>query len=297
MTRLTRALPAGRVLAAAFAFASVAPLAASAAPAPTLPPLKLLISSPLGAARAKLDAERLGVLFSAVLHRPVTAEVVGNDELAKAIAAGQGDFAWLSAIQYVEAARLSQLKVAPVAKLIRGGLPFYRSVLFARKTSKLRTPRDLQGQRLAFVREDSAAGYVLPRQVLLGAGLTPEGLKQHGQFLGDHAAVCKAVLEGRADAGATVSNDRAGGAIAGCVETVGPRASELRVIATSDPIPNDVIAVRPAFPAEGYAALRQALLGLVSRPDGQQALAQVFLAGAFVASEDGDFALLRETLK
>ena len=260
-------------------------------------PLKLLVASPLGVERAKADAERLGKLFTEALHRPVTAAVVGNEEIAKDLAAGKGDLGWLSAMQYVEAAKASNLQAAPVAKLMRGGLPFYRSVIFALKSSKLARPKDLKGKRLAFVREDSAAGYLLPRQVLLGAGLTAAELKQHGQFLGDHASVCKAVADGKADAGATVSNDRAGGAIAGCVETLGPRASELRVISISDPIPNDVIAVRPGFAAAEFAALRTVLLGLDHSAEGKQALTDVFVSDAFVASEDGDFALLRDTLK
>ena len=34
---------------------------------------------------------------------------------------------------------------------------------------------------------------------------------------------------------------------------------ELRVVATSDPIPNDVVAVRPDFSAANYQAVRNAL--------------------------------------
>ena len=295
-----------RLCAAAAAIVLVAlPALAQIAPAQepekvivkTAAPLRLLVSSPLGQERAKADAARLASLFTEALHRPVHAAVVGNDDLAKDLAAGKGDLGWLSAMQYIEAARLSGLKVAPVAKLMRGGLPFYRSVLFALKSSRLSTPKDLKGKKLAFVREDSAAGYLLPRQVLLAAGLTAAELKQHGEFLGDHAAVCKAVAEGKADGGATFSNDRSGGSIAGCVETLGPKATALKVISTSDPIPNDVIAVRPGFSVDDFAALRVLLLGLARTPEGKAALSEVFVSDAFVASEDADFTMLRETLK
>ena len=60
-------------------------------------------------------------------------------------------------------------------------------------------------------------------------------IKANGSFLGDHASVCKAVIEGKDDAGATISNDKAGGAIAGCAETLGKQVSELKVLAISDP--------------------------------------------------------------
>jgi phosphonate transport system substrate-binding protein len=267
-------------------------------------PVKLLIGAPLGAERAKTDAERLAKLMTAVLRRPVSSVVVPDSEISDALSAGKGDFAWLSAMQYVHSAGHTQgpkaqpgPAIAPVAQLLRGGLPFYRSVLFTRKGTKIVTPADLKGKLLAFVREDSAAGYLLPRQTLLASGLTEGELKKFGSFLGDHAAVCAAVADGKVAAGATVSNDRAGLSIAGCKETLGERASELKVISTSDPIPNDVIAVRPGYPVEGYAALRVALLGLGGTEEGKKVLADVFHADGFSASDDGDFALLRETLK
>ena len=134
--------------------------------------VKLLIGAPLGQGRAKADADRLAALLTALLKRSVTGVVVPDSEISDALSAGKGDFAWLSAMEYVRATR-SQGKaqavpaVAPVAQLLRGGLPFYRSVLFTRKGTKIVTPADLKSKLLAFVREDSAAGYLLPRQTLL----------------------------------------------------------------------------------------------------------------------------------
>jgi phosphonate transport system substrate-binding protein len=278
--------------------AAEAPVVAADAGAPAAAPLRLALSSPLGLARARQDAERISRLLADLLHRPVAAEVVGGGEIARTIADGKVDLGWLSAMQYVEAARVSGGQVHPAARLMRGGLPFYRSVLFTRRDQRgLSTPEQLKGKRLAFVSENSAAGYVLPRLVLLSAGLTLADLKAQGHFYGDHAAVCAAVAEGRADAGATISNDRAGGAIAGCVETIGDKATELKVISISDPIPNDVIAVRPGFSLDDYAALRTALLALGDSAEGKKALGEVFFGEAFVPSQDGDFTLLREMVK
>ena len=275
----------------------------AAKPADTSP-VRLLIGAPLGTERAKSDADRLAALLTTTLKRTVTVVVVPDSEIADALSAGKGDFAWLSAMQYIHSAGHTQgskpqagPSVAPVAQLLRGGLPFYRSVLFTRKGTKIVTPADLKSKLLAFVREDSAAGYLLPRQTLLASGLTDAELKKFGSFYGDHAAVCAAVADGKVAAGATVSNDRAGLSIAGCKETLGERANELKVISTSDPIPNDVIAVRPGYPAEGYAALRAALLGLAGMEDGKKVLAEVFHGDGFSPSDDADFALLRDTLK
>lgn len=273
---------------------AVAPAKASEEPQT----LRFALSAPLGVEKAREDARAIAALLTKAMARPVAAEVAPAKELPRLLANGLVDAAFVSAMQYAEAAELSKGKASPAAKLVRGGLPFYRSVLFARVGEKgLSLPKDLKGKRLAFVSEGSASGWLLPRLILLSAGLTDADLKRDGKFLGDHAAVCKAVLDKEADAGATISNDRAGGAIAGCAETQGKRAHELRVIATSDPIPNDVVAVRPDLPPEAFAALRNALLALDATPEGKKALADVFLADAFVAADDSDFAMLRSTLK
>jgi hypothetical protein len=97
---------------------------------------------------------------------------------------------------------------------------------------------------------------LLARRMLLGAGFTDADLA-NAKFFGDHAAVCKAVLDGAADAGATFANDGRGGPLAGCAETEG--------------------------------AERAALLAL----NGERMQA-VFHADAFVPADDGDFAPLRD---
>ncbi|MFN2548386.1 MAG: phosphate/phosphite/phosphonate ABC transporter substrate-binding protein [Myxococcales bacterium] len=248
--------------------------------------LKFALSSPLGAQQAKQDAAQLSALLSDVLHQPVEASVVPHDDLPQMLAQGKIDFAWLSASQYVRA-----VPSVPVAKLLRGGLPFYRSAIFVRKGTVKRLT-DLKGKRLAFVSEQSGAGYLLALRVLLGAGFAEPDLR-YRTFLGDHAAVCKAVLEGEADAGATFANDGRGGALAGCVETLGARAKGLKVLATSDPIPNDVIAARPGAPTELVTSLRTALLSLASSPPGREQLNAVFHADGFVPADDADYAVLR----
>ncbi|HUJ24746.1 MAG TPA: PhnD/SsuA/transferrin family substrate-binding protein [Myxococcales bacterium] len=251
--------------------------------------LKLAISSPLGAEQAQKDAAGLSQLLTQLLKQEVTAEVVPHGDLPAMLAEGRADLAWCSAGQYVDAS--ARARVEPAAKLVRGGMPFYRSALFARK--QVKRLADLRGRRLAFVSEQSSAGYVLPRQILLGAGFTEADLRGV-KFLGDHAAVCKAVLSGEAAGGATFANDGRGGPLAGCAETVGPDAvKQLHVLATSDPIPNDVVAVRPGAPADLLPAVRSALLSLSQSSDGRRKLEQLFHADAFVPADDADYAPLR----
>src|SRR5438105_3733127 len=129
--------------------------------------LKLSLSSPLGAQQAKQDAAELSQLMSQLLRQEVSAEVVKHDDLPALLAEGKVDLAWCSAGQYVDAS--ARARVEPVARLIRGGMPFYRSALFTRRGAVKRLT-DLRGKRLAFVSEQSSAGHVLARQILVAAG-------------------------------------------------------------------------------------------------------------------------------
>ena len=260
-----------------------------------LVPLRLALPSPLGADQARKDANELSALLSEAMKRKVVAEVASPKVLPMLLAQGVVDIGWLSAAQYVEASAASHGGVLPAAKLVRGGMPFYRSAIFVKAKGGVKKIGDLKGKRLAFVSEQSSAGFVLARQLLVAAGFKEADLKGE-KFFGDHAAVCKAVLEDQADAGATFANDGRGGVLAGCEETVGAqKAKELKVLATSDPIPNDVVALRPESPPELVAAVRAALMGLSNTPEGKKKLDTLFHADAFVPAEDADYALLRDS--
>ncbi|HEX9576104.1 MAG TPA: PhnD/SsuA/transferrin family substrate-binding protein [Myxococcales bacterium] len=259
-----------------------------------LVPLRLGMPSPLGAEQARKDAAELSTLLTSAMKRKVVAEVASPRVLPMLLAQGVVDLGWLSAAQYVEAAAASHGAVVPAAKLMRGGVPYYRSAIFVKSGGAAKKLTDLKGKRLAFVSEQSSAGFTLARHMLQQAGFAEADLKGE-KFFGDHAAVCRAVLNGEADAGATFANDGRGGSLAGCEETVGPEESKgLRVLATSDPIPNDVVALRPEAPPDMVAAVRSALLGMAKTPEGKQKLQTLFHADAFVPAEDADYATLRE---
>src|SRR5437763_9678265 len=173
-------------------------------------PLRLGMPSPLGAEQARKDAAELSTLLSGAMKRKVVAEVASPKVLPTLLAQGVVDLGWLSAAQYVEASAASHGAVVPAAKLMRGGVPFYRSAIFLKSGSPAKKLTDLKGKHLAFVSEQSSAGFVLARQMLQQAGFTEADLKGE-KFYGDHAAVCRAVLGGEADAGATFANDGRGG--------------------------------------------------------------------------------------
>jgi ABC-type phosphate/phosphonate transport system substrate-binding protein len=49
---------------------------------------------------------------------------------------------------------------------MRGGVPFYRSAIFVKSGGAAKKLTDLKGKRLAFVSEQSSAGFTLARHML-----------------------------------------------------------------------------------------------------------------------------------
>src|SRR5690348_12887220 len=134
--------------------------------------LRIAISTPLGSEQANKDAARISALLTEILHQPVEASVAAHDELPRMLASGQVDLAWLSASQYLRA-----VPSVPVAKLVRGGLTFYRSAIFTRRNGPKKLS-DLKGKRLAFVSEGSGAGHLMALRILMDAGFKLADLRR-----------------------------------------------------------------------------------------------------------------------
>jgi ABC-type phosphate/phosphonate transport system substrate-binding protein len=112
-----------------------------------LVPLRLGMPSPLGAEQARKDAAELSTLLTSAMKRKVVVEVASPKVLPMLLAQGVVDLGWLSAAQYVEAAAASHGAVVPAAKLMRGGVPFYRSAIFVKSGGAAKKLTDLKGKR------------------------------------------------------------------------------------------------------------------------------------------------------
>lgn len=274
------------------------PFELPAVPAGTLT-VGLIVSS--GTATAQEQADALALFVQRATARPARAILFPDyDTLAAFIAEGKIDAAYLAPMAYVRATSLGQ--VAPLAKAIRTGQPTHRAVLFGPAGSKLKSLEDLRKGRelkVAWVDPSSATGYVLAKSLLLQGKIDPAGIFMEQSFLKTHDEVCRAVAEGRFDVGASYSIDPAGEPVkhvTGCKTALGERAEALQLIAASESMPNDVLAVKDAFPADARAALAAAALGLAKAPEGSKTLAAAFHAEGFVEVADADYAPVRAAL-
>jgi phosphonate transport system substrate-binding protein len=146
--------------------------------------------------------------------------------------------------------------VKVVAKALRQGKAFHRAAIVVRADSGIHAVRDLKGKSFAFVSQKSATGHIAPLAILKEAGLSQKDLGYH-QFLGDHNAVAKSVLEGVSDAG-------------GVMEETALKYSEkgLRTLEFSPEIPEFNICCNSSVDEKTANALKDALISLdISRTD------------------------------
>jgi phosphonate transport system substrate-binding protein len=136
-----------------------------------------------------------------------------------------------------------------VALLCLDGKPFTSACVIVPKDSPVQALADLKGRSFAFGNEDSTGSHLYPRWMLKQAGIERDGGLGSFSYTGTHANVLKAVESGKADAGGLTES----------VARKGVEAGTVRILATSEPIPEFAIIVNKAFPAELKPKLMAAL--------------------------------------
>jgi len=214
------------------------------------------------------------------------------DSLATAVAKGQVDVALMSPLAYVRAE--NQGKLNALGRTVRNGQSTYRAVLFTKAGSPVKNLDDLKKSKelkAAWVDPSSATGYIFPKAMLLQQKVDPAGLFKSQDFKGSHAAVCKAVVSGEADVGATYSDDPAAQPAThanGCDEALGADASKLQLVAATANIPNDILAVRDGLDADLTSKLSNGANQLASSDAGKAKLKAAFEAEGFAPVSEAD---------
>jgi len=211
--------------------------------------------------------------------------------LLEALEMGDVDVAWLPPI--LAGLAVARGRVLPIALPVRDGAASYSTALFTREDAPWKSAAELRGARIAYVDRRSAAGYLVIRAHLRGAGIDLERAFAADQFLGAHDAVARAVQDGEADVGATFAHfDPTDGRVL----RGGWGAMKVRVIARAGPIPSDVLAVGTHVTEELREAIQKALVG-GAHPALRAAAAALFAAESFVAPVPEHLAPLQALLK
>lgn len=181
--------------------------------------------------------------------------------------------------------------------VIRYGLATYQSQFLARSDSKIKTLKDLQGKKIAFVDPASMSGYLLPLKTLNDKKIVPK----QTVFAMNHDAVVTMIYQGQVEAGATYYSPPQDGQIEDArrlVKTQYPDVEQkVKIIELSDPIPNDPIVFRKDLPEEMKEKISDALLQFVATPEGKKSLDLMLGATSLKKSTDADYDTVREMLR
>jgi phosphonate transport system substrate-binding protein len=244
--------------------------------------LAVVPSATPGDSRAALAA--LCTELEKLLDRRITClHPATYGELTAALERDRVQYAWMSPAQMVMAGEHIQLR--PLLSAVRNEKTDYCSALFVDDASPARFTEQLRGKRIAWVDRTSASGYLFVRLQLAARGIEPDSFFSEELFESSHTGVVKAVLEGRADAGATYAERPAAGqpiTRAGFV-AVAPE-HKVRVLEWTATIPNDVIAGHGLLSKDEHRLFGNAILTLGEREDGRKLLYNAFHAERFVTT-------------
>jgi len=202
--------------------------------------------------------------------------------LIEGMGANKVDVGWFGPLAYVLAHEKYGANVILVS--IEYGQTTYRSEIIARADSGINSLADLEGKRFAYVDAASASGYLYPRAMLAAAGYDPDTFFAKTTFAGSHDSAVVAVYRGDVDAGAVYEDAR------GAVEKALPDVmDQVKVVAYSDPIPNDNVAVRKDLPPEMTNKIKQALLDMAADPEGLKVLAKAIGVDGLATAKDSDY--------
>ena len=192
--------------------------------------------------------------LSRQLGRPVKLYTVDTWEgLAKSLANGETDIALMGPWGYVLANHVAGAQA--VASILYDGKPEYFAIMVTHPGSGIRSIADLKGRTFAFGDKGSTSGYLIPYHHFQKNGIDPD--RYLGRVLNTkHQAIEMQVTRGEIDAGADYNRNRDAMIAEGLI-----KAADSVVFWTSDPLPNDALAVRAdlAKDAAFVAKLRAAL--------------------------------------
>ncbi|WP_040983005.1 phosphate/phosphite/phosphonate ABC transporter substrate-binding protein [Oceanobacillus jeddahense] len=164
----------------------------------------------------------------------------------------------------------------------------YYAMFITRSDSDIESIADLEGTTIAFQDITSSAGYVWPAAALLDEGIDPLS-DVNPLVLQGHDAAVTAVLNGEADAAAIFQDAR------NVVVNDFPDVFEdTKVVAYTEPIPNDTISVQTNMDEEWKEKIQQAFINVGESEEGREIVRDIYTHEGYVESEDSNFDIVRE---
>ena len=185
----------------------------------------------------------------------------------------------------------------------------YHGCVMARADSGVRRLADLTGKSFAFSDETSTSGHIFPRMLLDRSGVTLGRV----YYAGGHPNVVQAVWDGKAVAGSTFysppsEKQRNEGLLVGDARYIIMRRlpsddaraqflKDVRLIALTDPIPNDLCAVRAGFPDSTWRRFADSFQRYLTTEEGKDVYFDLLTAVAAAPTDDSAFDGFRAALR
>ena len=201
--------------------------------------------------------------------------------MIEAMRHGRLDLAYFGPLSYGMAK--SKCDIEPFAAMQKGGKATYRSVIIAHAGSGIEKIGDIKGHDMAFGDVASTSSHLIPKSLLLNAGLK-SGTDYKEHFVGSHDAVAMNVQN---------NNAQAGGMSEPIFHTMMEKgllkADKVKVIATSEEFPEYPWTMRADLDPGLKKAVKQAFLDMKD-----PSVLKPFKADGFVAIDDAAYNPVRE---
>lgn len=219
------------------------------------------------------------------LQKKIELKVAFNNENAlNDIGQGKQHFSYIAPSTFVKANK--KYGTQAIAKTILYGKSSYRSVIVAKKDSEINTLEDLKRRTFAFGETHSLSSYIVPRILLLDAGIDLKDLI-HFDYLGSHEEIINAILNGRFDAGGVTEH------VANYFQ------DKLKFIKISNDLPNNVICVKKNLSQKITDTLKSVLIELTDKNTESASILHSIdnqLSG-FQITSDAEFVVIRTMME
>lgn len=212
--------------------------------------------------------------------------------VVEAMVSGHLELAYFGAFTYIQASE--RANCYPIVSAIYPGTKkqYYYSYFITGKNSSIKSLGDLLGKKWAFGDPASTSGSLVPRYILVNAGLDPEVKLGQVIYSGGHDATVLAVQNGKVDAGAVDSQEWDK-----LVEKKIADPSKVRIFYKSQPIPQYPWVVSGKLSKDVVKKLQNAFLSLSMKDHEGEKILQIYGALGFGKASEADYRPLREMAK
>lgn len=180
---------------------------------------------------------------------------------------------------------------------VRYDSPTYRAQIIARADGPVKSLKDINGKKFAYVDPASTSGYLLPKKLFKDKNIVPK----ETVFAQRHDNVIIMVNNRQVDAGATYYTPPQNGEIQDARRLVFKQIPDvekkIKIIDLTGEIPNDPIVVRKDLPVAMKENIANAFIKFVATSAGKDTLNTIFSITSLKRATDKDYDEVRKMLK